>query len=147
MEEKNEDFDLQKIKDLIALMKTHNLLEIEVVHGDDKVLLKRASNQVSSIPKPMIEQPPVVKGSSDEDLVVINSPMKGTFYAAVGPESKPFVEVGSEVTPQTLVCIIEAMKVMNEINAETTGKIVKILAKNRQAVEEGQPLFKVKPMQ
>jgi acetyl-CoA carboxylase biotin carboxyl carrier protein len=69
----------------------------------------------------------------------------GTFYSASSPESEPHVQLGSSVTPQTVVCIIEAMKVMNEIKAEVSGKIVEILVNDGQAIEYGQPLFKVKP--
>lgn len=144
MEEENKDFDLQRIKDIIELMKIHNLAEIELVNGNNKVLLKRASNQVSSVPKPMIEQHSVKNSSSDENFDFIKSPMPGTFYAAKGPDSKPYVEIGSEVTPQTTVCIIDAMKVITEINSEFTGTIVEILAKSGQAVGYGTPLFKVK---
>lgn len=136
MEQKNKDFDLQKIKELVALMKAHNLVEIEIMHGDDKVLLKRASRQIKAISEPVLEQ---------QHLEVIKSPTVGTFYAALGPDSEPYVEIGSEVTSQTTVCIIDVMKVMNEIKAETTGQIVEILAKTGQAIEYGQPLFKVRP--
>jgi acetyl-CoA carboxylase biotin carboxyl carrier protein len=78
-------------------------------------------------------------------LVVIKSPIVGTFYATPSPDSDPFVEVGSQVDAQTVVCIVEAMKVMNEIKAETSGTIAEILVSNGQAVEYGQALFKVKP--
>lgn len=135
MEQKDKDSDLQKIKELIALMKAHNLMEIEIIHGDDKVFLKRAKGQIKAISEPVVE----------EDLKIIISPIRGTFYEAVSPDSNPFVEVGSDVTPQTTVCVIEAMKVMNEIKAETTGTIVEMLVKNGQAIEDGQILFKVKP--
>jgi acetyl-CoA carboxylase biotin carboxyl carrier protein len=80
-----------------------------------------------------------------EDLVEIKSPIVGTFYVAPSPDSEPCVEVGSVVRPQTVICIIEAMKVMNEIKAETGGTIVEMLVTNGQAVEYGQVLFKVKP--
>ncbi len=139
MKQKDKDFDLQKIKELIALMKAHNLVEVEIIHGDDKILLKkRTSDQVHTISEPVLEQ---------QHLEVIKSPTVGTFYAALGPKSEPYVEIGSEVTPQTTVCVIEAMKVMNEIKAETTGTIKEILVKTGQAIEYGQPLFKVKPEQ
>jgi len=80
-----------------------------------------------------------------EDLVEIKSPIVGTFYVAPSPDSEPYVELGSAVKSQAVVCIIEAMKVMNEIKAETSGTIVEILVTNGQAVEYGQVLFKVKP--
>ncbi len=142
MEEKNKGFDLQKIKELIELMEAHNLVEIEVTKGDEKVLLKRA-NPITSIPESMA-QPSLENSSSDEDLEIIKSPMPGTFYAAKSQDSEPYVKIGSEVTPQTTVYIIDAMKVISEIKAEITGTIVEILAKSGQAIEYGTPLFKVK---
>lgn len=141
MGQEDKDFDLQKIKELTELMKIHNLVELEIAHGEDGILLKRVDAQ-QLIAKMPISSPPI-----EEELEIINSPIKGTFYASVNPDSEPFVEVDSKVTSQTPVCIIEAMKVMNEIKAETTGQIVEILVKNGQAVEEGQPLFKIRPEQ
>ncbi|RME96103.1 MAG: acetyl-CoA carboxylase biotin carboxyl carrier protein, partial [Verrucomicrobia bacterium] len=87
--------------------------------------------------------PPPPPPPSDEEL--IKSPMIGTFYRAPAPDASPYVEVGSEVTPETVVCIIEAMKVMNEIKAETHGVITEVLAENGKPVEFGQPLFKIRP--
>jgi len=125
-------------------METHNLVEVEIVHGDEKILLKRVSPQLQTISQPVAAQQPV-EASSSEKVEVIKSPTPGTFYGSTGPDSEPYVKVGSEVEPQTKVCIIEAMKVMNEVNAEITGTIVEILVENGQAVEYGTPLFKVKP--
>ncbi len=147
MEQKDKDSDLQKVKELIVLMKANNLIEIEIMHGDDKILLKRADARTGTISEPRAGQHPTESSGSDENLEVIKSPAPGTFYASPGPDSDPYVEIDSNVTPQTTVCVIEAMKVMNQINAGVTGKIVEILAKNGQAIEYGQPLFKVKPEQ
>jgi len=83
--------------------------------------------------------------SEDQDLHIIPSPIVGTFYRAASPTSESFVRIGSHVGPDTVVCIIEAMKLMNEIQAETTGEVVKIYVENGQAVEYGQPLFGIKP--
>ncbi|MFB0525064.1 MAG: acetyl-CoA carboxylase biotin carboxyl carrier protein, partial [Phycisphaerae bacterium] len=83
--------------------------------------------------------------TKEEELVEIKSPIVGTFYATPSPDSEPYVEVGSHVEPQTVVCIVEAMKVMNEIKAETRGTIVEILVTNGQAAEYGQVLFRVRP--
>ena len=83
--------------------------------------------------------------SEETELLTIKSPMVGSFYSASDPDSPPFVEVGSQVTPSTVVCILEAMKVFSEIKAEVSGTIEKILATNSQAVEYGQPLFLVRP--
>jgi len=165
MAQKNDD--LQKITELIEIMKENDLVEVEIKHGDDRISLKRCQPQpplggaVTAVP--MVGQnisaipaganaaqtspaEAAIRGQGQEDnLVVIKSPIVGTFYATPSPDSDPFVEVGSQVNPQTVVCIVEAMKVMNEIKAETSGTIAEILVSNGQAVEYGQVLFKVKP--
>ncbi len=153
------DNDLQKIKQIIEIMKEHDLVEVEIAHGSEKILLKRAQDQPAAITAmpmvsaaaPAVNQVPVgsaveARGpAADDNLVDIKSPIVGTFYATASPDSEPYVEVDSKVEPQTVVCIIEAMKVMNEIKAETSGTIAKVLVSNGQAVEYGQVLFKVKP--
>jgi acetyl-CoA carboxylase biotin carboxyl carrier protein len=157
------DSDLKKIMKLIEIMKDNGLEEIEIRHGDDKIFLKRSQPQQAAIGIPMMRPEPglapvspesMVAASQSsgpknapaiEDLVEIKSPIVGTFYATPSPDSEPYVDIGSEVDPQTVVCIIEAMKVMNEIKAETNGTIVSILVTNGQAVEYGQVLFKVRP--
>ena len=159
------DNDLQKIKELIEIMKDNELVEVEITHGDDKILLKRSQApwptetsvpkvvpNISAAPagpeaaKPTVPEakPSAAEPQPAEDLVEIKSPIVGTFYATPSPDSEPFVELGSAVSPQTVVCIVEAMKVMNEIKAETSGTIAEILVTNGQAVEYGQVLFKVK---
>jgi len=161
-----EDKDLEKIKELIDIMKENDLIEVELKHGDDKILLKRSGPQqpgVTSVPLagagiPVASAPAagdVSQGHQAEaapsaakqqdDLVDIKSPIVGTFYAQPNPDSEPYVEAGSHVEPNTVVCTVEAMKVMNEIKAESNGTIVEILVKNGQAVEYGQVLFRVKP--
>lgn len=159
-----EDNDLQKINALIEIMKQNNLVEVEIKHGDDRIFLKRSYPQ-SALGKVVTVAPmsePGVSGrpngtqtsavetqsagmSSQQGLVEIKSPLIGTFYATPSPDSKPYVEPGSHVDTQTVVCIIEAMKVMNEIKAETSGTIAEIVVTNGQAVEYGQVLFRVKP--
>ena len=162
------DTDLKKIKKLIEIMKENGLAEIEIKHGDDRISLKRCSptqpvigETMAAIPMIRPEAGVVPAGAEGaetlnqtstpapaptaEDLVEIKSPIVGTFYATPSPDSEPYVEVGSAVGPQTIVCIIEAMKVMNEIKAETSGTIADILVTNGQAVEYGQVLFKVRP--
>ncbi len=144
-------------------MKDNELEEIEIKHGDDKIFLKRSQPQQTAIGIPMMRpESGVVHVSpesigavsqssapqtvpSEEDLVEIKSPIVGTFYATPSPDSEHYVDIDSAVGPQTVVCIIEAMKVLNEIKAETSGTIVEILVTNGQAVEYGQVLFKVKP--
>jgi acetyl-CoA carboxylase biotin carboxyl carrier protein len=156
------DTDIKKIQQLIEIMKENGLVEIEIKHDDDKIVLKRAQPQqiVGGIPMTSQESavptgPESIKTTgqssaslrvpSEEDLVEIKSPIVGTFYATPSPDSEPYVDIDSAVGPQTVVCIIEAMKVMNEIKAETSGTIVEILVTNGQAVEYGQVLFKVRP--
>ena len=158
------DSDLQKIKELIEIMKRNGLVEVEIKHGDDKIFLKRCQPQqpaVSAVPMvgPNISAAPAGPNATQtpaaevepsatqpqEDLVEIKSSIVGTFYATPSPDSEPYVEVGSNVDVQTVVCIIEAMKVMNEIKAETSGTIAEILVTNGQAVEYGQVLFRVRP--
>ncbi len=161
----DKDADLRKIKKLIDIMKENELVEVEIKHGDDKIFLKRSEPQqvVGGVPVMRLEpgaapvspeaaeslgQPSAAQPAADEeDLTEIISPIVGTFYATPSPDSEPYVDVGMSVGPQTVVCIIEAMKVRKEINAETSGTIVEVLVTNGQAVEYGQPLFKVKPDQ
>jgi acetyl-CoA carboxylase biotin carboxyl carrier protein len=164
MEMTQKDADFQKIKKLIKIMKDNDLVEVEIKHGDDKILVKRSQPQQPTVtavpviapnssaepPAPNTAQNSATKAEPsapqvEEDLVEIKSLIVGTFYATPSPDSEPYVEVGSPVTPQTVVCIIEAMKVMNEIKAETIGTITEILVTNGQAVEYGQVLFKIKP--
>jgi len=152
-----EDSDLQKIKKIIEIMKANDLAEVEIKHGDDKILLKRsepkqpipiaaAANKAAKEPdtKPPNQQA-LPLAHPEEELVEIKSPMVGTFYATPSPDSALFVELESHVNPQTVVCIIEAMKVMNEIKAETSGTIAQVMVSNGEAVEYGQVLFKVRP--
>jgi len=148
------DSDLARIKELIDIMKDNDLVEVQIEHGDDKILLKRSvpGHAVTAVPiiSPHISAMPGMAGTQpaailDEGLVEIKSPLVGTFYARPSPDSEPYVEVGSQVNPQTVVCMVEAMKVMNEIKAEMSGTIVKIMVTSGQAVEYGQVLFKVKP--
>ena len=156
------DTDINKIIKLIEIMKENGLVEIEIKHDNDKIVLKRAQPQqfVSGIPmlSPESTVPVGIEGNnavnksaasksvpSREDLVEIKSPIVGTFYATPSPDSESYVDIDTPVGPQTVVCIIEAMKVMNEIKAETSGTIAEILVTNGQAVEYGQVLFRVRP--
>ncbi|MBF8378713.1 acetyl-CoA carboxylase biotin carboxyl carrier protein [Alicyclobacillus mali] len=149
---------MEEIRELIRLLDDSSLTELELEFEDGKVrLAKRAevvSYAVPQVAMPVAQAAPVSSaapqsGSSapaveDPALHVITSPMVGTFYRAPAPDAPPFVDVGSQVGPKTVVCIIEAMKLMNEIEAEISGEIVEILAENGQLVEYGQPLFKVR---
>jgi acetyl-CoA carboxylase biotin carboxyl carrier protein len=158
--EKERPVDLKDIKAIIDLMKKNAISEFELEKQDFKIKLKRGlANPVSSpsddgapglLPAqstgglPAAALPlPVPSTAGDAE---IQSPMIGTFYRAPSPESANYVEVGMEVNPETVVCIIEAMKVMNEIKAETRGVITQVLVENAKPVEFGQPLFKVRPL-
>ena len=154
--------DLKDIKAIIDLMKKNSISEFEMEKQDFKIRLKRglnggtpvsalddlppaiavaASAPVPGVPPAAVAVPP----SSAIGEVEINSPMIGTFYRAPSPEAASYVEVGSDVNPDTVVCIIEAMKVMNEIKAEVKGVVTQVLVENAKPVEFGQPLFKVRP--
>ena len=156
------DIDLKKVKELIEIMKQNGLEELEIKQGDQKIFLRRSQPQPPAGPVvtaiPMMRQDYVAPSAPqstetvgqttakhEENLIEIKSPIVGTFYAQPTPDSDPYVEVGSSVEEQTIVCIIEAMKVMNEIKAETSGTIAEVLVSNGQAVEYGQVLFKVRP--
>jgi len=106
-----------------------------------------AQPQVAAQPQAVIQPPPQpATVAPEKKLVAIKSPMVGTFYRAPAPGAKPYIEAGEEVKPGQVVCIVEAMKLMNEIESEVTGRIVKICAENAQAVEFGQDLFLVEPL-
>lgn len=151
--------DLQKIQQIIEIMKKNDLVEVEIQHGDEKILLKRSGPvqpAITALPFVGASAPagvspagaPASQASEAKpasDLVEIKAPMVGTFYATPSPDSDPYVEVGAHVTEQTVVCIVEAMKVMNEIKAEIEGTVAEILVTSGQAVEYGQPLFRIKP--
>lgn len=141
-------------------MSEHGLSEVRIREGDTLISLRRGplGEPVVYAPAPTMLAPgampapaaaPGVEAAAakpqDEGLIPIVSPMVGTFYSSPDPESPPFVQVGSEVDPSTPVCIIEAMKVFNEIKAEVAGTVERILVQDEQAVEFGQPLMLVRP--
>jgi acetyl-CoA carboxylase biotin carboxyl carrier protein len=153
-----EVFDVDRIRKLIELMKEHDLAEIDLRQSQQRIRLCRdKASPVVAISAPTataaavsgpVSAPPAVALPSAESvdgphIAIITSPMVGTFYTRPNPTAKNFVEVGSEVSQDSVVCIIEAMKVFNEIPAEVRGKIVSVLAKNEEAVDFGKPLFKV----
>jgi acetyl-CoA carboxylase biotin carboxyl carrier protein len=151
--------ELKKLKELVDLMKEHDLSEIDLRDGDETVTLKRplagpapapAHHPVAQHAPPPAPAPaaPAQAGAApapDDGLEAIESPMVGTFYSASNPDSPPFVKVGDTVGPDTVVCLIEAMKVFSEVKAEKSGVIEKIAVKNSEAVEFGQPLFLIRP--
>src|SRR6266436_6463152 len=152
--------DLKEIKAIIDLMKKNSVSEFELEKQDFKIRLKRGGNggaiagsyedtQVLTYSQPALSAPAAVASAPApapaSTELEIKSPMIGTFYRAPSPESASYIEVGTEVNPDTVVCIIEAMKVMNEIKAEAKGIITQVLVENAKPVEFGQPLFKLRP--
>ncbi|RMD71304.1 MAG: acetyl-CoA carboxylase biotin carboxyl carrier protein [Gammaproteobacteria bacterium] len=142
--------DIRKIKKLIDILKEGDITEVEIREGDTSVRISRASAHPSKPPevRPPVEAekapPPEEKREEGETLPeghIITSPMVGTFYRAPSPGAKPFVEVGQRVEPGDTLCIIEAMKMLNQIEADTAGVVAAILVENGQPVEYGQPLF------
>ena len=154
-------FDVQTITDLVGLMSQHDLTEIDLREGDLRIRLRRgpwdmpnhlappAPTVTAVVPHPPPAAPaPAAKpeeAKPAKNLTPIKSPTPGTFYAASGPDTEPFVRVGSRVSPTTVVCLIEAMKIFNEITADCSGVITEICVENQQPVEYGQVLFKVDP--
>lgn len=137
------------------MMVANDLMELSLRDGDVEVSLRRPNshapecapvNRVAAPQAPAaLPSPESEAGEDDVEIIDIESPMVGTFYTAADPESSPFVQVGTHVQPSTVVCIVEAMKVFNEIKAGVTGIIERILVKNANAVEFGQPMFQVRP--
>jgi acetyl-CoA carboxylase biotin carboxyl carrier protein len=152
-------FDLDKLKQLVEMMESHGLTEVNLRRGDEQWRLRRGPEvvqvapQYAPAPMQMAAAPaaPIASAASaaapaaDAGLIDIKSPTVGTFYAAPSPGEPAFVSVGSVVTPETIVCLLEAMKVFNQIPAEVSGTITAILVKSGDAIEFGQPLFRVKP--
>jgi len=160
--------DIKEIKKIIELMKENELSEFELAEEGFRITVRRpygsAMPQMIMGQAPAVFYPPAVaqaplaaapagaaassaaeKEALPSNLVEIKSPMVGTFYRAASPEAPPYSSVGGDVEPDSVVCIIEAMKVMNEIKSEVKGTIRKILVENATAVEYGQPLFLVEP--
>ncbi|MFQ5410867.1 MAG: acetyl-CoA carboxylase biotin carboxyl carrier protein [Phycisphaerae bacterium] len=150
--------DIKEIKTLTHLMVDNDLSEISIRDGEKRILLRRRGSgveQVMPVPvAPPAAAPPLAPPSpaaapapsaESADLPAIESPMVGTFYSAASPDSPPFVKIGDLVHPDTVVCIIEAMKVFNEIKAEMTGTVESIAVENAAPVEFGQVLMRVRP--
>jgi acetyl-CoA carboxylase biotin carboxyl carrier protein len=153
-------FDVRKVRKFIELMNEHDLSEIDLRQNDQRIRLRRGPEAVTYSAMPAYAPAPVSGGSGgaaggerkaaeppvdDSKATFIRSPMVGTFYSAANPESPAFVKVGDHVGPETTVCIVEAMKVFNEIPAECSGRIAAVMAKNGDAIEFNQPLFRVEP--
>ena len=143
-------FDVKKVRRLIELMKEHDLSELDLKQADNRVRIRRGGEVVAySAPAPAAPRPaaaaPAKESAADARMLVIKSPMVGTFYRASGPDAAAFVKVGDRIGPEKTVCIVEAMKVFNEIPAGLSGQVVAILVENGAPVEFGQPLIKVDP--
>ena len=158
--------DLKQIKQIIELMKRSELTEFAVEEEGFKLKIRRGANGLpivstgrsSNPPFPASDSSPpqaqaTAAGANDPaastprdevGVTYVKSPMVGTFYRAASPESKPFMDVGGKVVENTVICIIEAMKIMNEIQAEAKGTVLEVLVENGQPVEYGQRLFKLK---
>src|SRR5690349_17073834 len=162
--------NMEELRELIALLRDNGLAELELESEHFRVRLRRegaslsgdhgqyvaAPAQSANAPAPSpaaaaAAQPAhpgaqaTTAASQDQELHIITSPIVGTFYRSPSPSADPFVKIGSNVEPASVVCIIEAMKLMNEIQAEATGEVVKVYVENGQPVEYGQPLFGIKP--
>ena len=153
--------NIDEILKIAELMTTHDLTEFSIESEDLKLSLKRGSREyhpvaaATAVPAAAAPQPPQTQTPESDaaaadsapvsDTVTINSPIVGTFYRASAPDADPFVKIGSNVTEDSVVCIVEAMKVMNEIKSEKMGVIKRVLVENGQPVEYGQPLFEIEP--
>ncbi len=152
-------FDVRKIRRLVALMNEHELSELDLRQADTRIRIRRGPEQITTsgpvpaafaapasaaLPAEAATPAPPAKASEDH-LLTVRSPMVGTFYVSPNPESPAFIKVGDQVQADTVVCIIEAMKVFNEIPAGVSGKVVSILVENQAAVDFDHPLFKVDP--
>jgi len=156
--------DIRKLESLVRLMVENDLTELDLKDGEETVTVKRGGKPVVVAAAPVAAAPapapapvaapaaapvaaPAAAPAPDDDAgcIAVESPMVGTFYATPGPDKPPFAQVGTQVGPESIVCLVEAMKIFNEIKAEKSGTIHKILVKSGQPVEFGQKLFLIKP--
>ena len=154
--------DLRKLKTLIDLVSESNISELEITEEEGKVRIVKSAGAVASaaamapvyvapptagvpmpapVAAPVAASPAMPEAAAEPEGLVIKSPMVGTFYRAASPGAKPFVEVGSQVKEGQTICIIEAMKILNEIEADKSGTVTQVLCENGQAVEYGQPML------
>ncbi len=150
--------NLKEIKEMINLMNDNGLVELEIEKDDIRVRRKKAGSTTEIPSGPiLIEKESILKKYSFEDAkgniektdsstIEIKAPMVGTFYRSPQPEAPPYAEVGQIIEPGQVICVIEAMKLMNEIKSEVKGKILEILVENTEPVEFGQPLFLIEPL-
>jgi len=150
--------NIKEIKEMINLMNENGLVELEVEKEDMRIRLKKTASGIEALngpvvierqAAPVLPQGQITQETESKNTVKtaeIKSPMVGTFYRAPNPEAAPYVEVGQTIEPGQVICIIEAMKLMNEIKSEIRGKILEILVDNAEPVEFGQPLFLIEPL-
>jgi acetyl-CoA carboxylase biotin carboxyl carrier protein len=161
------DIDIKQLKALMRALRRYDLNEIEIRQGDQEIVLRRRASgghsvmeeipsafpmttaargaAVSTVPTPaLMADASASKLEDDPSIAVVTSPLVGTFYRAPAPGAKTFVDVGSQVRPGTVLCIVEAMKLMNEIESDVSGTVVEILVENGKPVEFGEKLFKIK---
>jgi acetyl-CoA carboxylase biotin carboxyl carrier protein len=154
--------ELKEIKELIKLVSEAGVSEVEVERGDFKIAIKKVDGRtmlVNQTPQYIAQAPAQVMSSapaevavvtetpaaSSSNFITVKSPMIGTYYKSSSPDKAPFLQVGDEIKPGQVLCIVEAMKLFNEIESEISGRIVKILVENASPVEYDQPLFLVEP--
>ena len=156
--ENSEVFDVAKIRELIELMKEHDLSEVDLMHKPRRIRLRRGAEPLAPVtyaappqvpaaapaPAPVTESAEAAAPVDDANISVVKSPMVGTFYSKPKPDQPNYVKVGDQVEPDTVVCLIEAMKMFNDIPAGVSGTVVEVVAKNEDAVDVGRPLFKIK---
>lgn len=144
-------FQLERLRKLVELMQEFDLRELDLMQADQQIRLCRGVDQQAPVqqfppPSPAPVQLASIVGPQNADspsIVYIKSPMVGTFYSRTNPKAEPFAKVGDYVEPEKTVCVIEAMKVFNEIPAEVRGRIVAVLVEDEEPVEFGKPLFKI----
>ena len=150
--------NIKEIKEMINLMNENSLVEFEVEKDGMRIRLKKTTSEAQGFSGPIVIEKERVSAAARQEpalpaverpaanSVEIKSPMVGTFYRAPSPESPPYVEVGQVIEPGQVICIIEAMKLMNEIKCEVRGKILEILVDNAEPVEFGQSIFLIEPL-
>lgn len=150
-------FDLDRLKELIGLMEQHDLSEVDLHNGDQRCRLRRGPQNVMPMyptggyaapapaPTGVGAAPSAAAAPVSDGTILIKSPTVGTFYSSPSPDDPAFVQVGTHVQDDTIVCLIEAMKVYNQITADVKGTVTEVLVKNAEPVEFNQPLFRVRP--